>query len=63
MAAHKYRIGEQVFYHSARRAVDSALCTVIRLLPDDGGERTYRIKSLAANVERIAKERELTGSA
>lgn len=60
MAGHKYRVGERVIFHAPRRSIGPSLFTVLRLLPPDGQEFTYRIKSTDEGVERVAKERELT---
>jgi hypothetical protein len=35
---------------------------VLRLLPQENGQRLYRIKTIAEAFERIAKESELVGS-
>ena len=32
---------------------------ILRLMPSDGGERLYRIKTIAEAFERIARESEL----
>ncbi|MCC7251355.1 MAG: hypothetical protein IT540_05715 [Hyphomicrobium sp.] len=63
MEGHKFRVGQRVLYDPPRRTTGSAVFTVVRLLPPEGGERTYRIKSTEENFERAAKERELTSSA
>lgn len=33
---------------------------ILQLLPSEGGERTYRIKSITEPFERVAKESELS---
>ena len=60
MANHRFKIGEKVIFHSPRKAVGPSLFTVLRLLPFEGQEITYRIKSVEENFERVANERELT---
>jgi hypothetical protein len=58
---HKYTIGETVFYTSrlpGRVSVDGNY-QVIRLLPPDGGDFQYRIKSVTEAYERVAKESQL----
>jgi len=60
MAGHRFKIGERVIFHSPRRSIGPSLFTVLRLLPIEGQEFSYRIKSSEENFERVAKERELT---
>lgn len=59
MAAHKFKVGQRVIFHSPRRAVGPSVVTVLRLLPIEGQDLTYRIKSTEEGFERVAKEREL----
>ncbi len=58
---HKYRVGETVYYTSPSfgRAAASGSYTVVRLLPSDGEEQQYRIKSSGEAFERVAKESQL----
>jgi hypothetical protein len=58
--AHRFKVGQRVVFHSPRRAVGPSIFTVLRLLPTEGQELTYRIKSPEEGFERVAKERELT---
>jgi hypothetical protein len=60
MAAHRYKVGQRVIFHSPRSSVGPSLFTVLRLLPTEGQGITYRIKSTEGSVERVAKESELT---
>ena len=62
MAAHRFKIGQMVIYHPSRRAIGASRFKILRLLPTDGQEFTYRIKSSEEDVERVAKESELTRS-
>ncbi len=58
---HKYRVGETVYYTSPSfgRAAATGSFTVVRLLPSDGEEQQYRIKSSGEAFERVAKESQL----
>lgn len=60
MASHKFKVGQRVIFHSPRSAVEPSICTVLRPLPIEGPELTYRVKSTEKSFERVAKERELT---
>lgn len=60
MAAHRFKIGERVIFHSPRTATAPSVFTVLRLMPAEGQDLTYRIKSTEVGIERIAKERELS---
>ena len=59
--AHKYRIGEMVYYTSPTfgRAAASGSYTVVKLLPSEGDDYQYRIKSSGEAFERVAKESQL----
>lgn len=59
--SHKYRVGETVYYTSPTfgRAAATGSYTVVRLLPSDGDEQQYRIKSSGEAFERVAKESQL----
>lgn len=59
MAAHQFKVGERVIFHSPRRSIGPSVVTVLRLLPIEGQERTYRIRSTEEGFERVATEREL----
>ena len=58
---HKYRVGEVVYYTSPSfgRAAATGSYTVIKLLPSDGADYQYRIKSSGEAFERVAKESQL----
>lgn len=60
MAAHKFKVGQRVIFHSPRRAVGPSIFTVLRLLPSEGHGLSYRIKSAEEGFERVANEREMT---
>jgi hypothetical protein len=62
MAGHKFKIGQVVdFSPSLRAGVPASVreYKILRLLPHEGGERTYRIKATAEAFERVARESEL----
>ena len=58
---HKYSVGQSVFYTSGMlgRAGGSGTYRVVRLLPAEGGDFQYRIKSISEAYERVAKESQL----
>ena len=58
---HKYRVGESVYFTASNIARRGASGTyeVIRLLPTDGDDCQYRIKSTTEAFERVAKESQL----
>jgi hypothetical protein len=58
---HKYRVGETVYYTSPSfgRASASGNYTVVKLLPSEGDDCQYRIKSSGEAFERVAKESQL----
>jgi hypothetical protein len=62
---HKYKIGQAVDLSPGRWSLpaSSREYKIVRLLPIEGGERMYRVKSEAETFERIAKESELTARA
>ena len=51
---HKFTVGETVYFTAA-----SGTYEVIRLLPTDGDDCQYRIKSSTEAFERVAKESQL----
>jgi len=61
MHAHKYRVGETVYYTSPTfgRAAATGSYTVVKLLPSEGDDYQYRIKSSGEAFERVAKESQL----
>jgi len=61
MPRHKFKIGQTVDYLAGHRGVPGSLkaYTIVRLLPSDGTDLQYRIKSPGETFERIAKERDL----
>ena len=61
LGAHKYTLGQTVSYTPGMfgRNNGSGTYRVVRLLPYDGGEFQYRIKSLGETYERVARESQL----
>ena len=61
---HKYTVGETVYFTASNVARPAASGTyqVIRLLPTDGDDCQYRIKSSTEAFERVAKESQLAVS-
>ena len=59
--AHKYQVGETVFYTSPTfgRAAATGSYIVVKLLPSEGDDYQYRIKSSGEAFERVAKESQL----
>jgi hypothetical protein len=62
MAHHKFKVGEQVDFAPSRPGVatPNANYEIIRLLPVNGSEHQYRVKSKFERFERVAKESELS---
>ena len=61
LRAHKYQVGEIVYYTSPTfgRAAAIGSYTVVKLLPSEGDDYQYRIKSSGEAFERVAKESQL----
>jgi hypothetical protein len=61
VSAHKYQVGETVYYTSPTfgRAAATGSYTVVKLLPSEGDDYQYRIKSSGEAFERVAKESQL----
>jgi hypothetical protein len=61
MSQHKFRVGQLVDYNPGRRGTLTSAkgYKVLRLLPAEGGDLLYRIKSIGEMFERVATEREL----
>lgn len=60
-AVHKFRVGQMVDYVPSKSGVTPSARSykVMSVLPLEGGERLYRIKTIAEAFERIARESEL----
>lgn len=61
MSLHRFKVGQSVEYQGARLGVrtSSREYKIVRLLPAEGVDLQYRIKSPAETFERVAKERDL----
>jgi hypothetical protein len=61
LKSHKYSVGQAVYYTSGMlgRAAVSGSYRIVRLLPPDGDDFQYRIKSLGEAYERVARESQL----
>ena len=62
MPRHKFKVGQAVDFTPGRWGLpaSSREYKVLKLLPFEGGDLLYRIKSAAETFERVAKESELT---
>ena len=62
MTQAKFKLGQMVDFNPARATIPASIreYKIIRLMPYEGGERQYRIKTIAEMFERIAKESELS---
>jgi hypothetical protein len=60
--SHKYKVGQSVRYSSdaLRRLGANSTFKIVRLLPSDGDQQQYQLKSASEAHERIAKENELS---
>ncbi len=65
MAAHRHAIGDRVEIRRTRYQGDvgAGIYTVVRLLPNDGMDREYRIKSTRDGRERVVLESALIACA
>ena len=61
LKSHKYAVGQSVYYTAgmANGAAVSGSYRVVRLLPPDGEDFQYRIKSMSEAYERVARESQL----
>jgi hypothetical protein len=58
---HRFRIGESVYFTSRPigHMVANSSYEIVRLLPSDGSDYQYRIKSAKEAFERVARESQL----
>ena len=58
---HKYKVGSSVYFTASNvsRPAASGTYVVVRLLPTEGDDCQYRIKSSTEAFERVAKESQL----
>ncbi|MDZ5454796.1 hypothetical protein [Labrys sp. ZIDIC5] len=59
-AIRKFKVGETVRYLHSGRARQSGHYEVVKVLPIENAEPTYRIKSESEQYERAVKEHEIT---
>lgn len=61
MARHRFKVGQLVDFSPARPGMPTPgrQYQVVRLLPAEGGEFLYRVKSKSETFERVARESEL----
>lgn len=59
--SHKYIVGDTVYFNSPSfgRAAATGSYTIVKLLPSEGDDYQYRIKSTGEAFERVAKESQL----
>jgi len=59
--SHKYQVGEAVYFTSPTfgRTAATGSYTVVKLMPSEGDDYHYRIKSSGEAFERVAKESQL----
>ena len=62
MTTAKYGVGQMVDFNPGRGSMpaESREYKVLRLMPREAGQQTYRIKSITELYERIANEPELS---
>jgi hypothetical protein len=61
MARPKFKVGQSVIYFGRESA--SGAYQIVRLLPHEGDDFQYRIKSAREPHERVAKEHKLASAA
>jgi hypothetical protein len=61
LSAHKFKVGQTVHYTSGPygRATGNGIYKVTQLLPSEGDDNQYRIKSASEPHERVVKESQL----
>jgi hypothetical protein len=59
VATHRFKVGQRVIFHPTHRTTAPSIVTILRRLPTEHQDLTYRIKSDDERCERVAKEREL----
>ncbi|MGI9523419.1 MAG: hypothetical protein ACR2PG_17445 [Hyphomicrobiaceae bacterium] len=62
MMLHRFKVGQSLVFAPRRigHPGGNQLCKVVRLMPVEEGECHYRIKCTYENVERVAKESQLS---
>ena len=61
MPSHKFKVGDTVDFKPGRMVFPAGdrQCTILRLLPVEGGIHLYRIKCASEGFERVAREIQL----
>ena len=61
MPAHKFKLGEDVLLTPSPylRGAPGGRYTIVRQLPEEAGEYSYRIKSVQEGYERAVKESQI----
>jgi hypothetical protein len=61
LSEHKFKVGQSVHYTSGPygRGGESGVYQIMQLLPPEGDDRQYRIKSANEPHERVVKESQL----
>ena len=61
MASSKFKVGQMVDFVPSNRGMPASARSykVVRVMPNEGGEQLYRIKTIAEAFERVARESEL----
>ncbi len=62
MAQHKFKVGQDVDYTPGKNVVAASRYRVVRRLPIEHGELTYRIKSPIELFERVVRESEIAAT-
>lgn len=60
--SHKYKVGQEVSFSPGKLSMPQSAgrYKVVRHMPLENGEYTYRIKSLSESFERVAREGEIS---
>jgi hypothetical protein len=59
LSDHKFKIGQSVLYTSGPYGRGGGVYKITQLLPPEGDDRQYRIKSASEPHERVVKESQL----
>ena len=61
-AAHRFKVGQALHYSPSifELAARQGIYRVVRLLPADGGDNQYRLKSESDGHERVGQESQLS---
>jgi hypothetical protein len=59
LSDHRFKVGQTVLYTSGPYGRGGGVYKITQLLPPEGDDRQYRIKSASEPHERVAKESQL----